>query len=116
MHPKSSLKILPCICCYEKNKPTGLDHWSFVSNAIIEHAILRELPLNGRSFTWANNQNDPTFEKLDKVFIFPDWDEHYPLAVVQALERELSDHTPLIWILGTKQIAHMFLYMKFPGC
>ena len=80
----------------EKNKPTGNDHWSFVFNAIIEQAGLRELPLGGRKYTWANNQSDPTYEKLDRVLICPDWEEHYPLTTVQALERELSDHTPLI--------------------
>ena len=36
----------------EKNKPTGNNHWNFVFNAITEHARPRELPLNGRNFTW----------------------------------------------------------------
>lgn len=36
---------------YEKNKPNDPYHWSFVFNAIIEHAGLREMPLNGRNFT-----------------------------------------------------------------
>lgn len=31
------------------------------------------------------------------------WEEYYPLAVVQALERELSDHTPLILDTGKKE-------------
>ena len=72
----------------EKNKPPGNDHWSFVSNAIIEQAGLRELPLGGRKYTWANNEIDPTYETLDIVLICPDWEEHYPLTTVQALERE----------------------------
>ena len=33
------------------------------------------------------------------ILIYPDWEEHYPLAEVYALERQLHDHTPLI--LGT---------------
>lgn len=70
---------------------------------------MRELPLNGRKYTWANNQSDPTYEKLDRILICPDWEEHYPLAVVQALERELSDHTPLILDAG-ERIQHTVIF------
>lgn len=43
---------------------------------------------------------DPTFEKLDRVLVCPDWEDKYPLAIVYALEREISDHTPLILDTG----------------
>lgn len=89
----------------EKNKPNETDHWSFVFNVIIEHAGLRELPLNGRNFTWANNLVDPTIEKLDRVLICPDWEEHYPLSFRQALKREVSDHTPLLLDTGSHNIS-----------
>ena len=39
----------------DKNKPVITNHWSFVFNVIIENTGLRELPINGRKFTWANN-------------------------------------------------------------
>ena len=84
----------------DKNKPGGYNHWSFVFNAIIEQDGLRELPLNGRNFTWANNLPEPTYEKLDRILIYPDCEDHYPLTEVYALERELSDHTPLILDTG----------------
>lgn len=54
-------------------------------NAIIEHVGLRELPLNGRSFTWANNLEDPSFEKLDGILICLGWDENTPLPWLQPL-------------------------------
>ena len=63
----------------EKNKPDGYNHQSFILNTIIEQVGLRELPLNGRKFTWANNLQDPTYEKLDRILICPDWEDHYPL-------------------------------------
>lgn len=85
----------------EKNKPSNPDHWSFVFNAIIEHVGLRELPLNGRNFTWANNQAGPTYEKLDRVLICPESKEHYPLSFLQALAREVIDHTSLILDTGS---------------
>lgn len=84
----------------EKNKPNTPGHWTFVFNAIIEHAGLRELPLNGRNFTWANNLEEPTFEKLDRILICPDWEEKYPLTMVTTLNREISQHTPLITDTG----------------
>ena len=59
-------------------------------------ALSLELTLGGRKYTWANNESDPTYETLDIVLICPDWEEHYPLTIVQALERELSNHTPLV--------------------
>ena len=62
---------------------------------------MRELHLNGRQFTWGNNHVDPTFKKLDRILICPDWEDEYPLTYVNALERELSDHTPLIIDTGT---------------
>ena len=80
----------------EKNKPGNLSHWSFVFNVTIENAGLRELHLNGRQYTWGNNHIDPTFEKLVRILICPDWEDKYPLTYVTALERELSDHTPLL--------------------
>lgn len=78
------------------------DHWSFMFNAIIEQAGLRELPLNGRKYTWANNQPDPTYEKLDRVLFCPAWEEKYPLTILQAFAREVSDHTPLFLDTGEK--------------
>lgn len=81
----------------QKNKPVNTDHLTFLFNAIIEHVGLNELPLNGRQFTWANNTADPTYEKLDRILICP-WEDKFPLVWVQALEREISDHTPLIMV------------------
>jgi hypothetical protein len=89
----------------EKNKPMSSDHWSFMFNAIIEQAGLRELPLNGRNFTWANNLPDPTFEKLDRVLFCPLWEERYPLTILQAFAREVSDHTPLFLDSGDKIVV-----------
>ena len=51
----------------EKNKPGSPGHWSFLFNAILEQAGVRELDMNGRKFTWGNYMQNPTFEKLDRV-------------------------------------------------
>ena len=80
----------------DKNKPVVTNNWSFIFNVIIENTGLRDLPLNGRNFTWANNLDIPTFERLDRAMICPDWEEKYPLTMLYALQRDFSDHTPLI--------------------
>lgn len=38
---------------------------------------------------------DFTFVKLDRVSVSPDWEDFYPLALVSALYRILSDHAHL---------------------
>ena len=34
--------------------------------------------------------------KLDRVLVSTEWELKFPLATVQALTREISDHTPLL--------------------
>ena len=40
-----------------------------------------------------NNLDDPTYDKLDIILICPNWEDYYPMCLVQALEREIYDHT-----------------------
>ena len=65
-------------------------------NAIIDGLDLREIEMSGRKFTWANSLATPTYEKLDRVLISTEWEQRYPLAMVDALSREISDHAPLL--------------------
>jgi hypothetical protein len=53
--------------------------------------------MSGRKYTWENNLSNPTFEKLDRVLITTEWEEKFPLTMVQALTREVSgSYTPLV--------------------
>jgi hypothetical protein len=36
------------------------------------------------------------YEKLDHILVTTEWEQKFPLASVQALTREISDHTPLL--------------------
>jgi hypothetical protein len=65
---------------------------------------LRELEMTGRRYTWANFAEVPTYEKLDRVLVTTDWEQKFSLASVQALTREISDHTPLL--LDTGEPSH----------
>lgn len=50
----------------------------------------------GGIYTWFNNQENPTLEKLDKILVSKDWEDLFPTAIVKRLPREVSDHNPLI--------------------
>ena len=99
----------------ETNKYVHNDQWSFIFNAIIEQEGLREMPLNGRQYTWANNLADPTYEKLDRVSMCPTWEEKYPLTILQAFAREVSNHTPLFLDSRGNQATKHILDTKMFG-
>ena len=84
----------------EKNKPCVLPRWSHIFNAIIDSNGLKEVKLLGRKYTWANNLEEPTYDKLDRVLGTSEWDLSFPLAVVTGLNREISDHVPLLLNYG----------------
>ena len=59
---------------------------------------MKDIELKGRQFTWSNNLDPPTFEKLDRICMSIDWELKYPNTIVEALHRSRSDHTPLLLI------------------
>jgi endonuclease/exonuclease/phosphatase family metal-dependent hydrolase len=80
----------------EKNNDRFNTRWPFLFNAVIDDLNLKELQMSGRKYTWANNLATPIFEKLDRILVTTEWEEKFPLSTVQALTREVSDHTPLL--------------------
>jgi endonuclease/exonuclease/phosphatase family metal-dependent hydrolase len=70
--------------------------------------------LLGRKFKWANSAAVPTFQKLDRVLVSTDWEQKFPLSSVEALTRELSDHTPLL--LDTGNASHRGNNHNFSSC
>lgn len=69
--------------------------------------------MSGRQYTWANNLPNPTFEKLDRVLVATEWDQHYPLSSIVALTRDLSDHTPLLLNTGETRTCNQIQPFKF---
>jgi hypothetical protein len=84
----------------EKNNDRFQERWPFLFNAVIDSLDLREIDLSGRKFTWANSRRVPTYEKLDRVLVSTEWEQYFPLATVEALNRDISDHTPLLLSTG----------------
>jgi endonuclease/exonuclease/phosphatase family metal-dependent hydrolase len=86
----------------EKNNDRFEGRWPFLFNAVIDSLDLREIEMFGRKFTWANSCRVPTYERLDRVLVSTEWEQNYPLVTVEALNREISDHTPLLLSTGEK--------------
>lgn len=80
----------------DKNNNNFNYRWPNLFNAVIESLELREIEMTGRQYTWSNDLDPPTFEKLDRVLMSPEWDIKFPNVTVQALDRTRPDHTPLL--------------------
>lgn len=80
----------------EKHKLTGVHKHTAVFNAIISGQELLDLHMTGGKFTWSNNQENPTLERLDRILISKDWEKIFPAAIIHKLPREESDHNLLI--------------------
>ena len=83
---------------------TGLTKW-----------CLMEINVANRKYTWSNNQNNPIFATIDRVFASLSWDAHFPLSVVTALPRVWSNHTPLLLDTGAWRVTspRIFLFEKW---
>lgn len=62
----------------------------------ISSLALKDMPLQGRRYTWTNEQEDPTLVKLDRLFFSPEWEDLYPISDLLALSSSVSDHCPLL--------------------
>jgi hypothetical protein len=73
---------------------------------------LRELDLSGRQYTWANNLQSSTLEKLDRILVSMEWELKYPMVTVNALPRTISDHTPLLlnMAMSSQHTPHLFKF------
>jgi len=80
----------------KKNKKFNGNKFTYLFNYIINSYELRDLILNGGSYTWSNNHSDPTLEKLDRVVISEDWEKEFPLTNPMKIPRYMSDHNPLL--------------------
>ena len=61
----------------------------------------------------SNSLKNPTFERLDRVLVSTEWEQHYPLATIVASSREISDHTPPLLSTGEEgkgSMQHMFKF------
>lgn len=64
-------------------------------NEFINNMELVETPFIGRNFTWYR-PNGTTMSRLDRVLVSPDWLSQWPSCVQEILNRDISDHCPVL--------------------
>ena len=80
------------------DKSTGAinQHWADLFNDWINKFGLLEIKINGRKYTWGNNQDNLLMPTIDRVFMSTDWAFVFRGVHLKALPRLGSDHTPLV--------------------
>src|SRR6185503_14184001 len=68
---------------------------------IISANELLDIHMVGGKYTWSNNQENPTLERLDRILISKHWEILFPTFQVHKLPREISDHNPLFLSIPT---------------
>ena len=88
---------------HPQDKSSGVSDfkWPNLFNSVFESLDLKEIVMSGRQYTWAGPGDDPLFEKLDRVLVSTDWEDRFPLLTVEARDRNISDHTPLVLSTGS---------------
>ncbi|XP_072150422.1 uncharacterized protein [Setaria viridis] len=86
----------------------------------VDDLQLKDIFLHGRRYTWSNERNTPTMERLDRVLVTVDWELNYPFFYLQALSSDFSDHCPLLLSTNasfhTKRRFHFEnWWIKIPG-
>jgi hypothetical protein len=71
----------------------------------IDTLQLAELHLNGRLYMWSNERNNPTLERIDRVFATVQWLEDHPFHRLHCCSTDCSDHAPLLLVLSTEPWA-----------
>ncbi|XP_066392289.1 uncharacterized protein [Miscanthus floridulus] len=64
--------------------------------AAFDHLRLKEIKLNGRRFTWSNEQDNPTLTRIDRLLCTPEWELIFPASFLHSLSSLMSDYTPLL--------------------
>ena len=63
---------------------------------VIDDLDLRDLPLQGGSFTWSGGLNNQAMSRLDRFLVSEDWEGHFNGVVQSTLPRPVSDHFPIL--------------------
>jgi hypothetical protein len=63
---------------------------------LINDLALKEVYLNGRRYTWSNEQSPPTLVRLDRVLCTTSWEELHCHSHLRCVASVVSDHSPLL--------------------
>jgi hypothetical protein len=80
----------------DKNNPNLHRRMMGRFRRLLNDLELKEQDLIGRRYTWSNERQEATLEKLDRWFCSIDWDEGHPDCLLQALSSSLLDHCAIM--------------------
>jgi hypothetical protein len=69
----------------DKNKCNFRQNEADIFNDTNNLLSLIELPLLDRAYTWSNNRQDPTLQKIDRAFINLEWANTFPNSSISSL-------------------------------
>ncbi|XP_073355615.1 uncharacterized protein [Aegilops tauschii subsp. strangulata] len=96
----------------DKNNGNINFRWADKFNVWVDMWSLLEINMSGRLYTWGNNQENLSMDKIDRIFCTTEFDAAYPLASARVLPRVGSDHTPIVWESGIN-LVHKSCSFKF---
>lgn len=73
---------------------------------LVNDLALKEVYLNGRRYTWSNEQSPPTLVHLDRVMCTSDWDDAHGECHLRCLASVVSDHCPLLLDCAPTPVMH----------
>jgi len=73
---------------------------------LINDLALKEVYLNGRRYTWSNEQSPPTLVHLDRILCTSDWDDIHGECHLRCLASVVSDHSPLLLDCSPMPMLH----------
>ena len=82
------------------DRPNGLgghDPGSTEFRDVLTQTGLQEIGPSDCQFTWRGSTNPMARSRLDRFLCSVEILDLFPAAVVTALSRPISDHTPIIW-------------------
>jgi hypothetical protein len=62
----------------------------------LDNLQMKEIHLNGRRYTWSNEQVNPTLTRIDRFFCTTEWELLFPSCYLHSLPSLMSDHSPLL--------------------
>ena len=65
-------------------------------NEVLNEMRLRDLPLQGGSFTWRGGHNNQRMSRLDRFLVTADWENWFSNMTQSTLPRPVSDHCPVL--------------------
>ena len=87
---------------------------------ILNDLELRDLPLQGGSYTWSGGINDRSMSRLDKFLVTADWESHCNKVTQRRLPRPVSNHFPILLDsegvrMGPSPFCFELMWLRFEG-